>query len=111
MTSARPIPATTTPDARASWPKVGPTVWLCANSKNLTGKDPGLEHGLQRLRLVKRVASRDGNVAIGNLSLHGRRRLNNPVKNDDDFAVSGCKTLVACANAAAPSLFNLRLTA
>ena len=57
------------------------------------GQRSGLEHGLQRLRLIKRVASRDGNVAIGNFPLHGGRGLNHSVKNNDDFAVSGRKVL------------------
>ena len=39
MTTARPMPATTTPEASASWPSVGPTTWLCAYSK-LTGREP-----------------------------------------------------------------------
>ena len=39
MTTARPMSATSTPDASASWPSVGPTVWLWAYSK-LTGSEP-----------------------------------------------------------------------
>ena len=39
MTTARPMSATSTPDASASWPSVGPTTWLCAYSK-LTGSEP-----------------------------------------------------------------------
>ena len=39
MTTARPMSATSTPEASASCPSVGPTTWLWAYSK-LTGKDP-----------------------------------------------------------------------
>ena len=39
MTTASPMRATSTPDASASWPSVGPTVWLWAYSK-LTGSEP-----------------------------------------------------------------------
>ena len=39
MTTARPISATTTPETSASWPRVGPTTWDWAYSKD-TGSEP-----------------------------------------------------------------------
>ena len=64
ITGARPIAATSTPEASASWPSVGP-VWLCAYSK-LTGNGR-LEHGLQRVRPW--CSCRDGHVAARNHTL------------------------------------------
>ena len=59
------------------------------------GQRTAFEHGLQRLRLVERVAARDGHVA-GNLVLHGGRLLHFAVEDDDDLAVRGQQVLGGC---------------
>ena len=50
-----------------------------------------LKHGLQRLRLFKRVVASDGHLAAGDLGLHGGRGLDLVVQDDDDLAVVGGK--------------------
>ena len=53
----------------------------------IDGQRAGLEHGLQRLRLVERVVAGDGHPAVGNRRLDGRRALHHAVEDDDDLAL------------------------
>ena len=49
----------------------------------------GLEHGLHLLGRVKRIAAGDGDIAVGDNGLHGRRGLHLTVEDDDDLALGG----------------------
>ena len=49
----------------------------------------GLEHGLHLLGRVKRIAAGDGDVAVGDNGLHGRRGLHLAVKDNDNLALGG----------------------
>ena len=49
----------------------------------------GLEHGLHLLGRVERIATGDGNVAVGDDGLHGRSRLHFAVEDDDNLTLGG----------------------
>ena len=53
------------------------------------GQRAALEHGLQGLGLIQRVAARDGDLPAGDLGLDGRGGLHLAVQDDDDLAVGG----------------------